>query len=126
MFIGVVLFILLTPKLICHGPGRRIMALADIKGIEEAVQLYTRDCGAVPTAEQGLAVLLPHDGQAAACSSYNANGYIDRLPIDPWGHPYLYVSDGKRFIIRTYGADGKDGGEGVDADIDNESIRDFW
>ena len=47
----------------------------------------------------------------------NADGYIKKLPVDPWGNSYGYVSDGQTIDIFTLGADAKAGGEGQSADI---------
>ena len=51
----------------------------------------------------------------------NWHGYLDRVPKDPWGRPYLYLRPGTHgdIDVFTYGADGKPGGEGEDADVGN-------
>ena len=52
-------------------------------------------------------------------SRYQRGGYLKKLPNDPWGRPYLYASPGTHgeADVWTFGADGKEGGEGIDADI---------
>ena len=54
-------------------------------------------------------------------SRYQKGGYLKKLPDDPWGRPYLYASPGQHgeADVWTYGADGKEGGEGINADIGN-------
>jgi general secretion pathway protein G len=54
-------------------------------------------------------------------TNYEQGGYIERIPADPWGHPYFYQSDGNSYVLKSYGADGVEGGEGKNADIDGSS-----
>ena len=96
---------------------RIVKAKADIKGIEEALYLYKLDTGAYPPA---LDVLVAGAGENV--KNYNPDGYLDRVPIDPWGNPYVYTTDGQHFLLKCYGADGAEGGEGKDADIDNLTL----
>jgi len=82
--------------------------MADIVGIEEALTLFRTQHGRLPTSEEGLAALVPD--------------YLDRLPIDPWGHAYLYDIHGETPRIISYSSDGKLGGEGPATDITSEHI----
>jgi general secretion pathway protein G len=82
---------------------------ADIATLEQAVEMYRLNRLAYPSGEQGLNVLV-------------AERLVKRLPKDPWGNPYRYAApghDGRDFDIISYGADGREGGEGKDADIGN-------
>lgn len=84
-------------------------ARADLATLEQGLEMYRLTNLAYPTAEQGLQVLV----QA---------GQVRRLPEDPWGNPYRYAIPGRQgqpFEIYSYGADGREGGEGADADIRN-------
>ena len=67
----------------------------------------------------GLIILL---GNNNAPCNYPANGYMGKIPTDPWGNPYVYVSPGQKtpFEIMSLGADGLEGGEGENADIVDE------
>jgi general secretion pathway protein G len=125
----VVLFIiglmstLVAPRIVGRADdARRTKAIADMKAIEQALNLYRLDGGGYPTTEQGLAALVRRPDRPPAPRVWNPNGYLERLPADPWGHPYLYLADGNRFTLRSYGADGVAGGEGRFADLDS---RDF-
>ena len=99
--------------------AKGVKAKADIANIEGALDLYKLQVGSYPTTAQGLAALsTPPEGVAAA--TYQRGGYLKgKLPDDPWHRPYLYASPGKHgeADVWTYGADGKEGGEGTDADI---------
>lgn len=96
-------------------------AQQDIRAIESALKLYRLDNFRYPTTEEGLEALVnpPDDPQAQA--RWPAGGYLDRLPLDPWNRPYLYLSPGNQgeYDVYTLGRDGQQGGEGLDADIGN-------
>jgi len=54
--------------------------------------------------------------------AWRAEGYVDRLPVDPWGNPYAYVlASPQRYALKSLGADGAEGGDGTDGDIDAAS-----
>ncbi len=94
-------------------------ARSDISTLEQALHAYRLDMRRYPTSEQGLEALVnaPRDAE-----NYRRGGYIDRLRDDPWGNPYQYVypgRDGALFDIYSLGADGREGGEDLDADIGN-------
>ncbi|WP_151954169.1 type II secretion system major pseudopilin GspG [Sphingomonas sp. EC-HK361] len=93
-------------------------AKADIATIEQGLEMYRLQNSNYPTTTQGLAALTSVPAGADA-SKYQAGGYLKKLPNDPWGRAYLYASPGQHGAadVWTYGADGKEGGEGIDADI---------
>lgn len=93
-------------------------AKADIATIEQGLEMYRLQNSNYPTTTQGLAALTSAPAGADA-SKYQAGGYLKKLPNDPWGRAYLYASPGQHGAadVWTYGADGKEGGEGIDADI---------
>ena len=94
-------------------------AKADIAQIEGALELYKLQNLTYPTTSQGLAALSSAPAGLADPSRYQRGGYLKRLPDDPWGRPYLYAAPGTHgeVDIWTQGADGREGGEGIDADI---------
>ena len=93
-------------------------AKADIATIEQGLEIYRLQMGSYPTTQQGLKALTAAPAGVDA-SRYQAGGYIKRLPQDPWSRDYLYAAPGQHGAadVWTLGADGKDGGEGIDADI---------
>ena len=97
--------------------ARAARAQADVAAISSALNLYRLDTGAYPTTEQGLAALVTRPASAPA--NWADGGYLERLPQDPWGRPYLYLAPGVHgpFDIVSQGADGRSGGTGTDADI---------
>jgi general secretion pathway protein G len=93
-------------------------AKVDISNLEGALNLYKLNYDNYPTTSQGLQALITAPAGVDA-SKYQKGGYIQKLPPDPWGRPYLYASPGQHgeADVWTLGADGKEGGEGADADI---------
>ena len=91
---------------------------ADLAVLEQALELYRLDQLQYPTTQQGLAALVTLPEGAARPELYREGGYIKRLPDDPWGTPYQYQSNAQGgFDLRSFGADGQIGGEGLNADI---------
>lgn len=100
--------------------ARVTKAKQDIRGFETALNLYRMDNFKAPTTEQGLQALVtkPND---TTVRNWKEGGYISGMRKDPWGNDYHYQNPGSHgeFDIFTYGADGQEGGEGVNADIGN-------
>ncbi|MCY9872184.1 type II secretion system major pseudopilin GspG [Vibrio barjaei] len=101
-------------------------AITDIVALENALDMYKLDNSVYPTTDQGLEALVTKPGNPEP-RNYRDGGYIRRLPNDPWGNDYQYLSPGDKGTIDifTLGADGQEGGEGVAADIGNWNIQDF-
>jgi len=95
-------------------------ARAEISNINTALKFYRLDNFAYPTTDQGLEALVtnPNDPNVR---NWKSGGYLERLPRDPWGNPYLYLNPGNNGVIDIYtlGRDGRPDGEGMDADIGN-------
>jgi len=98
--------------------AKRVKAQADIAELKTGLDRYYLDAGSYPTSDQGLQSLVaaPSGGQVPA--NYESGGYLQSIPKDPWGNPYFYQSDGNSYVLKSYGADGVEGGEGKNADID--------
>ncbi len=113
-----VLAALVVPNVLNRADDARVTAArTDVNNLMQALKLYKLDNQRFPTGEQGLEALIrrPTSGPAPL----NWKPYIEKLPNDPWGRPYLYANPGVKGEIDVYslGADGKAGGEGNDADI---------
>lgn len=117
-----VLAALIAPKLMDRpDEARKIAAKQDIATLVQALKLYRLDNMRYPTTEQTLQALVAKPTLNPVPQNWKAGGYLDRLPKDPWGHPYLYLSPGRNgeIDVLSLGADGQPGGEGNDADIGN-------
>ncbi|MDM8523379.1 type II secretion system major pseudopilin GspG [Desulfococcaceae bacterium HSG8] len=99
-------------------------AKMDIAALDTALKMYKLHNGTYPTTEQGLIALVERPENA---KNWREGGYLEKakLPRDPWGNDYLYLSPGIHgyFDIISYGADGVADGEGVSADINNWEIE---
>ncbi|MGH8442217.1 MAG: type II secretion system major pseudopilin GspG [Nevskiaceae bacterium] len=129
MIVVVILGILaaiIVPKLTDQPEkARAVKAQQDIRAIESAIQLYKLDNFYYPSTAQGIEALVTKPSGEPEARNWKAGGYLPRLPKDPWGHPYQYLQPGNKgeYDLFTMGADGKPGGEGVDADVGNWNIE---
>ena len=118
--IGVMAF-LIVPNVIGRPDQARVtVAQTDLRTISASLKMYRLDNGDYPTTEQGLAALAVRPSSGPAPVNWSPNGYLEKVPADPWGRPYSYSSPapgGTGFEIISLGKDGKAGGEGVDQDI---------
>lgn len=96
-------------------------ARADLSSLEQALEMYRLDNFTYPSSEQGLNALVTKPSIAPEPRNYRQGGYIRRLPTDPWGNAYQYRFPGEkgRVDVFSFGADGRIGGEGLNADIGN-------
>lgn len=117
-----ILATLIVPKIMGRpDEARAIAAKHDVGTIVQAMKLYRLDIGRYPTTEQGIKALVEKPTSEPVPQNWKAGGYLDSIPKDPWGNPYQYANPGTRSEIDVYsfGADGKPGGTGNDADIGN-------
>jgi len=103
--------------------ARRLKAKVQIRNFQSALALFKTDTGRFPTTSQGLEALINDPG----LRGWKQGGYIEggKVPIDPWGNPYMYLCPGihgEDYEIESYGKDGEDGGSGDDADIESWNI----
>jgi general secretion pathway protein G len=115
-----ILALVIVPRVIDRpDQARAARAQSDLAAISSAVNLFRLDNFRYPTTEQGLQALVTRPTSEPAAPNWATNGYMDRLPVDPWGQPYQYLAPGVHgdFDIFTYGADAAPGGTGADADI---------
>ena len=101
--------------------ARRTKAYVEIRELQTSLELFKLDNGFYPTTEQGLDALVMAPTSGRVPQNYPESGYIDKLPNDPWGSPYVYVCPGLHgeYDLESYGPDAQDGGEGKDADVEN-------
>lgn len=102
-----------------QGKAMTQKARADIRMLEQAVEMYRLDMMDYPDEQVGLGALRSLPSGVGNPDNYRAGGYVSTLPNDPWGRPYIYIYPGENgvFDIASYGADGEPGGEELNADI---------
>jgi general secretion pathway protein G len=107
--------------------ARRVQAKVQIEGIETALKLYKLDNGYYPTTEQGLQALVEPPTVGQLPRAWREGGYLEKgkVPKDPWGNEYVYLSPGVHhdFDLAAYGPDGEPGGEGEDADVNSWDLE---
>jgi general secretion pathway protein G len=111
---------LIVPNILGRtGEARVTAAQSDIRGIGNALNLYRLDNFNYPSTDQGLEALVSQPGGMPEAKNWNSEGYLPKLPKDPWGNNYLYISPGTHgpYDLYSQGADGKDGGEDNAKDI---------
>lgn len=109
-----------VPKIMGRPDEARIIAAKqDLAAISQALKLYRLDNLRYPSTEQGLKALVKKPLTTPIPPNWKGNGYLERLPNDPWGHAYQYLQPGLRgeVDIMSLGAGSELGGEGNEADI---------
>ncbi|ALK28948.1 type II secretion system protein GspG [Burkholderia plantarii] len=101
------------------GKSQVTVARAQIDVLTKAVDNFRLDVGRFPTAEEGLTSLVV---RPASADKWNGPYLKKEVPLDPWGHPYVYQVPGTKgdYAVISYGRDGQPGGAGEDADISSE------
>jgi general secretion pathway protein G len=90
------------------------VARTQMENLRNALDMFQLDVGRYPTTQEGLEALRARPSSAARWSG----PYLrDELPLDPWGSPYQYRSEGSAYEIMSFGGDGRSGGDGTDADV---------
>jgi len=106
VIIGLLAAVVIVNVMPAADQARRTRVETDLTRIEEALNMYRLSNARYPTAQEGINALVPQ--------------YISRMPTDPWGSPYVYVTPGTNgapYRIASLGADKAEGGTGDDADI---------
>lgn len=129
MIVVVILGLLATtimPKILSKPDKARVAkAKLEIRQIMTALALFKTENGRFPTTSEGLAALVTNPNPSGL-PDYDPDGYLDKVPLDPWKNNYVYISPGvssKDFDLVSYGRDGENGGTGYDADIESWNLE---
>lgn len=126
VFILALLAGIVVPKIMGRtDEARRTTAKVQLKNIEEGLHLYKLDNGVYPSTEQGLSALVTKPTIGTIPQHWREDGYLPKLPKDPWFHEYVYISPGSHgdYDLMSYGADGEPGGDGKDGDVESWNIE---
>ncbi len=113
-----ILAALVVPNVLGRADDARVTAArTDVGNLMQALKLYKLDNQRFPTGEQGLQALVARPSIEPVPGNWKS--YLDKLPADPWGRPYLFLNPGLKgeVDVMSFGADGQSGGEGANADI---------
>ena len=106
------------PNILSRPDTARVQAAqTDLRALSQTLEIYRLDNFQYPSSEQGLESLVDRPSGFPEPKNWNPEGYLKKLPTDPWGSPYLYEKTGSSYSLISLGADGQEGGEGFDADI---------
>ena len=116
------------PKIMGHPEeAKRTKAALQIQAFETALHMYKLDNGMYPSTEQGLQSLVAAPATGKLPAKWREGGYLEKgkLPLDPWGNPFVYLSPGLNgdIDLSSYGADGEAGGEGTGKDVNSWEIE---
>ena len=107
-----------VPNILSRPDTARVQAAqTDLRALSQTLEIYRLDNFQYPSSEQGLESLIDRPSGSPEPKNWNPEGYLKKLPTDPWGSPYLYEKAGSAYSLISLGADGEEGGEGFDADI---------
>ena len=116
---------LVVPKMFGKvGKAQRQATQAQIELFGTALDAYRLDVGSYPTTEQGLRALVEKPTVGVIPKNWKLGGYMQKVPEDPWGSLYKYLSPSPRgdYEVMSLGGDGEPGGEGKNADITNFNL----
>ena len=107
--------------------AKRTAAGLQTRTFVNALQLYKLDNGKYPSSDQGLEALVKKPSSGNAPKKWVKGGYLEggKIPLDPWGNPYVYTSPGSEsrdVEIKSLGADGQEGGDGDNADVESWNL----
>jgi len=117
---------IVVPKLMGRTEeAKRIKTAVQIKNLQSALDLYKLDSGVYPSTDQGLQALVEKPAVGEIPNNWKEGGYIDKIPKDPWGNNYVYISPGVHgdYDLYSYGADGEEGGEGRKGHIQSWNLE---
>lgn len=114
---------IIVPNLLGRPDQARVTAAqSDIRSLANALDMYRLDNFVYPSTEQGLEALVAKPAGFPEPKNYSPSAYIKSLPTDPWGSPYIYEREADNFLLFSLGADGAEGGDGLNADIRYEDL----
>jgi general secretion pathway protein G len=128
VILGILATIVLTNVMGREDEARINAAKTQIRAIEGALDGFKLDNGFYPTTDQGLDALIKKPEVGRIPNKWKEGGYLKpaRIPKDPWGVDYHYYAPGnenREYEIISYGADGEQGGEGKNADIESWNME---
>ncbi len=112
------LIAMVAPNIIGEAGRAKVKtAKAEMANIALALDMYKLDNFRYPSTSQGIEALASKPSGSPEPKNYKSGGYMKKMPVDPWGTPYLYFSKKSNYEIVSLGADGEEGGEDDAADI---------
>ncbi len=109
-----ILAAMIIPKIASRPQEARIVKVKqDLLTIQNSLDLYKLDNGMYPSTDQGLQALVTQPTTPPLPRDWKEDGYLDSVPMDPWGQTYQYLNDNEKVKIFSYGPKGKDGNSAI-------------
>jgi general secretion pathway protein G len=109
-----ILAAIVVPKIMSRPEQARVVKVKqDILAVQSALDLYKLDNNVYPTTDQGLQALVTKPTIEPVPRNWKSDGYLQELPVDPWGTGYQYINDDEKLKIFSYGPKGKDGNSNI-------------
>lgn len=122
VIIGILLAMVLPNFVGRDDKARQQAEQASLRTISQALEFYKLDNRHYPSTDQGLAALVEKPSGHPDARNWGPDPYLRKYPLDQWKNEYIYINDGRKYDLRSLGADGEEGGEGVNADISYAEI----
>ena len=117
-----ILAAIVVPKIMNRpNQAKKLKVKQDILAIENSMDLYKLDNGLYPSQDQGIDALVHQPSAEPLAANWSTGGYLKKLPMDPWAHPYHYDNPGShgQIDIYSWGANNQPAGSGMNATIGN-------
>jgi general secretion pathway protein G len=121
--IALVMGFLITNVIRKYDQARVDATKIQIRQLGTVLDDFRRVCGRYPTTDENLDALIKAPG-GLQCKNYDPEGFLrdKKLPQDAWTRDFIYTSDGSKYILKSLGADGKEGGDGFNKDITSDDL----
>lgn len=118
-----ILAAIIVPKIMSRPEQARLVKVKqDILAIQSALDLYKLDNSTYPTTDQGLQALVVKPSSSPIPRNWKSDGYLQDVPVDPWGESYQYMNDNEKVRIFSYGPKGKEGNSEIGNWNINEAV----
>ena len=118
-----ILVAVIVPNVIGYDDDARAAAgQLEIRSIGNALDMYRLHNGQYPSTDQGLEALVSKPSGFPEPRNWGPDPYLRKYPQDQWDNEYVYINDGRRYELKSLGADGAEGGEGANADISSADL----
>ena len=122
VIIGILVAVIVPNVIGYDDDARAAAAQLEIRSIGNALDMYRLHNGQYPSTDQGLEALVSKPSGFPEPRNWGPNPYLRKYPLDQWDNDYVYINDGRRYELKSLGADSAEGGEGANADISSADL----
>ena len=122
VIIGILVAVIVPNVIGYDDDARAAAAQLEIRSIGNALDMYRLHNGQYPSTDQGLEALVSKPSGFPEPRNWGPAPYLRKYPLDQWDNEYVYINDGRRYELKSLGADSAEGGEGANADISSADL----